>query len=225
MKLLLKLIYLYIIQYLTKYTAHSSFILERSQSFLNLKQKNIIENNNNNNTLFISKPNKSLFYYIYKNGNYNFHRNNNKSKNNKIQLPNIFKKELSTRIVHLLKISSIEINDFDINSSSLLFNNISEDNQEDINESSSSTNRFFIKSMICIFCIIMIVGTFVGNTLVILAVLIVKKLHTEDNANNYLIVSLAISDLFVGLLVMPFALYVEIKEGNKYVYSCSNLNH
>ncbi len=70
-------------------------------------------------------------------------------------------------------------------------------------------------SVICIICILIIVMTIIGNSLVVLAVTIVRKLHTEDNANNYLLVSLAVSDFLVGMLVMPFALYVELKEGNK----------
>jgi hypothetical protein len=70
-------------------------------------------------------------------------------------------------------------------------------------------------SIICTVCILIIVLTVIGNSLVVLAVTIVRKLHTEDNANNYLLVSLAVSDFFVGTLVMPFALYVELKVGNK----------
>jgi 5-hydroxytryptamine receptor 7 len=61
----------------------------------------------------------------------------------------------------------------------------------------------------------MILLIIIGNTLVILTVLIVKKLHTKDNANNLLIVSLSISDLLVGVLVLPLALYIEVKEGHK----------
>ena len=67
----------------------------------------------------------------------------------------------------------------------------------------------------CIFLSIMILLIIIGNTLVILTVLIVKKLHTKDNANNLLIVSLSISDLLVGVLVLPLALYIEVKEGHK----------
>jgi hypothetical protein len=57
--------------------------------------------------------------------------------------------------------------------------------------------------------------TLVGNMLVILAVVIVRKLHTQDNANNFLIVSLAVSDFLVGVLAMPFALYAELSYNNE----------
>lgn len=57
--------------------------------------------------------------------------------------------------------------------------------------------------------------TMIGNSLVIVAVLIVRKLHTQDNANNILIVSLAVSDLLVGAIVMPFGYYVNISKDNK----------
>ena len=60
-----------------------------------------------------------------------------------------------------------------------------------------------------------IICTIVGNTLVVLAVVIVRKLHTQDNANNFLIVSLALSDFLVGVMVMPFHVYVELSSENK----------
>ena len=67
-----------------------------------------------------------------------------------------------------------------------------------------------------IFLFLMILLIIIGNTLVILTVSIVKKLHTKDNANNLLILSLSVSDLLVGLLVLPLAFYSEIIEGHKY---------
>ena len=60
-----------------------------------------------------------------------------------------------------------------------------------------------------------IITTLIGNMLVILAVIIVRKLHSQDNANNYLIVSLATSDLLVGVLAMPLAFYVDMSKGNR----------
>lgn len=52
-----------------------------------------------------------------------------------------------------------------------------------------------------------IVGTVIGNILVCVAVCLVKKLRRPC---NYLLVSLAVSDLCVAVLVMPMALLYEI---------------
>lgn len=52
-----------------------------------------------------------------------------------------------------------------------------------------------------------IVGTIVGNVLVCLAVCLVRKLRRPC---NYLLVSLAVSDLCVAVLVMPTALLFEV---------------
>ena len=54
---------------------------------------------------------------------------------------------------------------------------------------------------------IIIIGTILGNVLVCTAVAIVRKLRTPS---NLLIVSLAVSDLLVALLVMPFAAMYEV---------------
>ncbi|XP_065350562.1 5-hydroxytryptamine receptor 1-like [Cloeon dipterum] len=56
-----------------------------------------------------------------------------------------------------------------------------------------------------LFCVI--VGTIVGNILVCVAVCLVRKLRRPC---NYLLVSLAVSDLCVAILVMPWALVYEI---------------
>ncbi|CAG7815443.1 unnamed protein product [Allacma fusca] len=56
----------------------------------------------------------------------------------------------------------------------------------------------------------LIVVTIVGNVLVCLSVILVRKLRKPQ---NYLLVSLATSDLFVALFVMPFAIIVEFHEG------------
>ncbi len=58
--------------------------------------------------------------------------------------------------------------------------------------------------MICLSSVIVL--TIVGNTLVCLAVILVRKLRKPQ---NYLLVSLATSDLFVALFVMPFAIVGE----------------
>lgn len=51
--------------------------------------------------------------------------------------------------------------------------------------------------------IMVIIPTIGGNILVILAVGLERKLQ---NATNYFLMSLAVADLLVGLLVMPIAL-------------------
>ncbi|XP_001606275.2 5-hydroxytryptamine receptor 1 [Nasonia vitripennis] len=53
-----------------------------------------------------------------------------------------------------------------------------------------------------------IIGTVIGNILVCVAVFLVKKLRKPC---NYLLVSLAVSDICVALLVMPMAMLFEIK--------------
>lgn len=49
--------------------------------------------------------------------------------------------------------------------------------------------------------------TLVGNLLVCLSVLRERSLRT---ATNFFIVSLAVADILVAILVMPFAVYVEV---------------
>ena len=55
---------------------------------------------------------------------------------------------------------------------------------------------------------ILIIGTFIGNILVIVAVCLVRKLRRPC---NYLIISLAVADLCVAILVMPVALVYEVQ--------------
>lgn len=55
--------------------------------------------------------------------------------------------------------------------------------------------------------IIIVVGAIGGNFLVILAIVLVKKLQTPS---NWLILSLAFSDFFVSVLVMPIAVYNQL---------------
>ena len=56
-------------------------------------------------------------------------------------------------------------------------------------------------------CLVIIVGTVLGNLLVCTAVAIVKRLRTPS---NLLIVSLAVTDLLVASLVMTFAATYEV---------------
>jgi 5-hydroxytryptamine receptor 7 len=58
---------------------------------------------------------------------------------------------------------------------------------------------------------LLVLLTIVGNILVCLAVVLVRKLRKPQ---NYLLVSLAVSDLFVSLFVMPFAIVFEVNEAS-----------
>jgi len=62
-------------------------------------------------------------------------------------------------------------------------------------------------ALIVLACSLIVVGTIVGNILVCTAVSIVRKLRTPS---NWLIVSLAVADLLVALLVMPLAIVYEV---------------
>jgi 5-hydroxytryptamine receptor 7 len=61
--------------------------------------------------------------------------------------------------------------------------------------------------VVIIICSLMTMITIVGNLVVILSVCLVRKLRT---ASNILIVSLAVSDVLVGLFIMPLAMVLEI---------------
>lgn len=70
-------------------------------------------------------------------------------------------------------------------------------------------SQFHIQSvLISLTFIVIIFGTIVGNILVCVAVCLVRKLRRPC---NYLLVSLAVSDLCVAILVMPIAMFYEIQ--------------
>jgi uncharacterized membrane protein len=115
-------------------------------------------------------------------------------------------------ISFLLILIIIPINAYNNKNESTIYFNKNETTTDELVEES----KFLRNILLAFICLPIMVSTLVGNMLVILAVVIVRKLHTKDNANNFLIVSLACSDFLVGVLVMPFAFYVEISEENKY---------
>ncbi|KAK2157107.1 hypothetical protein LSH36_198g01016 [Paralvinella palmiformis] len=77
------------------------------------------------------------------------------------------------------------------------------------NGTSGDPERYAVwqASLIVLSCSLIIFGTILGNVLVCIAVAIVRKLRTPS---NLLIVSLAVSDLLVAILVMPFAVTYEV---------------
>lgn len=75
---------------------------------------------------------------------------------------------------------------------------------------SSLAEFFFIGVALSIITLV----TVMGNSLVIIAVCVVKKLRQPS---NYLLVSLAVADLSVALGVMPFAILTDLK-GGKWIF-------
>lgn len=76
-------------------------------------------------------------------------------------------------------------------------------NVTDDNETSEQVKNVIIGLIL----VVIIIVTIVGNILVCIAVCMVRKLRRPC---NYLLVSLAVSDLCVSILVMPFAMFYEL---------------
>lgn len=74
-------------------------------------------------------------------------------------------------------------------------------------KATTSVGNGYQTAFTIIICGLIIFGTILGNSLICSAVAITRKLRTPS---NLLIVSLAISDLLVGALDMPFAVMYEV---------------
>ena len=94
-----------------------------------------------------------------------------------------------------------------INISVTLVSTNSTENTSNISEILVSPYKPWEQIFIAIALAILIIGTIIGNSVVCLAVAMVKGLRTPY---NLLIISLAISDLLVALLVMPFCAMYQI---------------
>ncbi|CAG9807011.1 unnamed protein product [Chironomus riparius] len=78
----------------------------------------------------------------------------------------------------------------------------------DENDDDGTANQITVQTiLISIILLAVILGTIIGNILVCVAVCLVRKLRRPC---NYLLVSLAVSDLCVAVLVMPTALMYEV---------------
>ena len=81
-------------------------------------------------------------------------------------------------------------------------------NEQDTHSSNISFNETLVEEYEANFmglaCSVLPIITLVGNGAVILAVQREKNLQ---NSTNFLIVSLAVADLLVGLIVMPWGIY------------------
>jgi len=95
----------------------------------------------------------------------------------------------------------------DVTCSTMADNNGTGSGDGGSNSMSAGPYEMWAVVLITLTCGIMVVGTVVGNILVCTAVAIVRRLRTPS---NLLIVSLAVSDLLVAVMVMPFATMYEV---------------
>lgn len=96
-------------------------------------------------------------------------------------------------------------------SQSIFFSNFLNNYVQPTNVSQTLQSKSNISLVIYIysFCLMVIVAaTILGNLLVIISIIRFKSLHS---AINFLILGLAVADLFVGLFVMPYAVYIYVK--------------
>jgi 5-hydroxytryptamine receptor 7 len=75
-------------------------------------------------------------------------------------------------------------------------------------------NNIYIKVLIGIACVVTVLLSLLGNTLVIIVISRYKRLK---NATNYVLLSLAIADLTVSLLVMPPTMTQDVLQ--KWIFS------
>jgi 5-hydroxytryptamine receptor 7 len=81
-------------------------------------------------------------------------------------------------------------------------------NEDDADDGDGEREQIKVQTiLISIILLAVILGTIIGNILVCVAVCLVRKLRRPC---NYLLVSLAVSDLCVAVLVMPTALMYEV---------------
>jgi general stress protein CsbA len=184
--------------------------------------------NNDNQLTFNNNNNKYSEHVIHNNENINnllFKKNNNNYKNKDYSQESIEslrdqfkrKRKADSQIKQKQEVEKEEDEEEEeeeVVENYYLNDNMTFDNNLTMNITSERPSILSI-GFTAIICLAMILCTLIGNVTVILAVVLVRKLHTQENANNFLIVSLAVSDFLVGLLVMPYSLYVELSPDHK----------
>uniref|UniRef100_A0A8C2KC47 5-hydroxytryptamine receptor 2A n=2 Tax=Cyprinus carpio TaxID=7962 RepID=A0A8C2KC47_CYPCA len=85
----------------------------------------------------------------------------------------------------------------------VLNNSMDYNGSEDRNRSNHLTSEYVQKNWVALLISLVIIITVTGNILVIMAVSLERKLQ---NATNYFLRSLAITDMLLGILVMPVAM-------------------
>lgn len=80
-------------------------------------------------------------------------------------------------------------------------------------------NCQFLQLIAGLFFLLLILGTVFGNLLVIVA--IARYRHLRRRSGNYLILSLAFTDLIVGLLLMPLKAFNEVANFGSWRYGAS----
>ena len=74
-------------------------------------------------------------------------------------------------------------------------------------DTASSTYEIFYAAFVLLILMFISIVTLIGNFLVIIAVLTTKSLHTVTNS---FIVSLAVADFLVPILIQPLSIYMVI---------------
>lgn len=109
--------------------------------------------------------------------------------------------------INMVVEATTNIANFSINDSSLTVPMITTSNAADAAHDSTSTindnDNYW-----ALFALVLVVGTAAGNILVCLAIAWERRLQ---NVTNYFLMSLAITDLMVAILVMPFGILTLVK--------------
>ncbi len=99
----------------------------------------------------------------------------------------------------------------------VLNNSMDRNGSEDRYRPDSLISEHVQKNWVALSISLVIIITVMGNILVIMAVSLERKLH---NATNYFLRSLAITDMLLGILVMPVAMVTILYGEFFYVYLC-----